>query len=158
MAHIGYPFLAARGIKFGRISRMTFGFSLAIVSALVGALVQWRVYETSPCGYDASTCDDVSPISIWWQLPNVILGAASEIFVNVTSYELAYSRAPEHMRATVIAIFLFMVALSSAFAQILLPSLIDPHLIWAWAAPASPSSCRPSSSGGGIAGSTTTPS
>lgn len=86
-------------------------------------------------GYDASTCDDVSPISIWWQLPNVILGAASEIFVNVTSYELAYSRAPEHMRATVIAIFLFMVALSSAFAQILLPSLIDPHLIWAWAAP-----------------------
>ncbi|CAG9990531.1 unnamed protein product [Clonostachys byssicola] len=138
MAHIGYPFLAARGIKFGRISRMTFGFSLAIISALVGALVQWRVYETSPCvnsGYEASTCDDVSPISIWWQLPNVILGAASEIFVNVTSYELAYSRAPEHMRATVIAIFLFMVALSSAFAQILLPSLIDPHLIWAWAAP-----------------------
>ena len=41
-------------------------------------------------GYQASTCDDVSPLSIWWQIPNVALGALSEIFVNVTAYELAY--------------------------------------------------------------------
>lgn len=59
----------------------------------------------------------------------------SEIFINVTAYELAYARAPEHMRSTVVALFLFMTALSSALGQILLPSIGDPTLIWAWAAP-----------------------
>lgn len=87
-------------------------------------------------GYNASTCDEVSPINIWWQIPNVALGAISEIFVNVTSYELAYSRAPEHMRATVVALFLFMTALSSALGEILIPAITDPTLVWAWAAPA----------------------
>lgn len=87
-------------------------------------------------GYNASSCDEVSPISIWWQLPNVILGAMSEVFVNVTAYELAYARAPEHMRATVMSLFLFMTALSSALAEILIPAIADPTLVWAWAAPA----------------------
>ncbi|WYZ40934.1 hypothetical protein EsH8_IV_001275 [Colletotrichum jinshuiense] len=135
MAQVVYPFLERRNIKFGRISRMTLGFVLAIISSVIGALVQWRVYETSPCGYNASDCDDVSPLSIWWQIPNVALGAMSEIFINVTAYELAYARAPEHMRSTVVALFLFMTALSSALGQILLPSIGDPTLIWAWAAP-----------------------
>lgn len=77
----------------------------------------------------------MSPISIWWQVPNVSLGAMSEVFVNVTSYELAYARAPEHMRSTVVALFLFMTALSSALGEILIPAITDPTLIWAWAAP-----------------------
>jgi len=54
----------------------------------------------------------------------------------VTAYELAYARAPEHMRATVISFFLFMTALSSALGEILVPAITDPTLIWAWAAPA----------------------
>ncbi|RWA11693.1 hypothetical protein EKO27_g3421 [Xylaria grammica] len=136
LAQVVYPFLQRRGIKFGRIDRMTFGFFLAIASGVIGAIVQYRVYETSPCGYQASNCDGVSPISIWWQIPNVSLGAISEIFVNVTAYELAYARAPENMRATVIAIFLFMTALSSALGEILIPAIADPTLVWAWAAPA----------------------
>ncbi|CAN8099870.1 unnamed protein product [Discula destructiva] len=136
MAHVVYPFLSRKKIRFGRINRMTFGFLLAAVSGVIGAVVQYRVYETSPCGYYASSCDEVSPISIWWQLPNVILGAMSEVFVNVTAYELAYARAPEHMRATVMAMFLFMTALSSALAEILIPAIADPTLVWAWAAPA----------------------
>lgn len=48
MAHVVYPFLSRKNVKFGRISRMTFGFLLAAVSGVIGALVQWRVYETSP--------------------------------------------------------------------------------------------------------------
>lgn len=86
-------------------------------------------------GYYASDCDGVSPISIWWQVPNVALGAMSEIFVNVTAYELAYARAPANMRSTVVALFLFMTALSSALGEILIPAIADPTLIWAWAAP-----------------------
>ncbi|KAK6212577.1 peptide transporter ptr2 [Pestalotiopsis sp. IQ-011] len=135
MAEIVYPFLKRKNIKFGRITRMTFGFILAIISSVIGAIVQWKVYETSPCGYSASDCDGVSPISIWWQVPNVALGAMSEIFVNVTAYELAYARAPANMRSTVVALFLFMTALSSALGEILIPAIADPTLVWAWAAP-----------------------
>ncbi|KAI0150353.1 POT family protein [Xylariaceae sp. FL1272] len=137
MAQVGYPVLRYFGITLGRIDRMICGFILATLSGLVGAIVQWRVYATSACGYQATFCEaGPSPISIWWQLPNVALGGMSEIFVFVTSYELAYARAPQHMKATVIALFLFMTALSGALGEIILPAIGDPTLIWAWAAPA----------------------
>ncbi|KAM0252601.1 hypothetical protein ACHAQJ_007638 [Trichoderma viride] len=131
-----YPLLARYGIKFGPIRRMTFGFMMAAISGAIGAIVQWRVYETSPCGYQASTCDNVSPINIWWQVPNVALGAISELFCNVTAYELAYARSPPHLKSVVLSLFLFTTALSSALGEILIPAIIDPHLIWVWAGPA----------------------
>ncbi|RFU78155.1 hypothetical protein TARUN_4087 [Trichoderma arundinaceum] len=131
-----YPLLAKYGIKFGPIRRMTFGFMLAAISGAIGAIVQWRVYETSPCGYDASTCDNVSPINIWWQIPNVALGAISELFCNVTAYEMAYARSPPHLKSVVMSLFLFTTALSSALGEVLIPAIVDPHLIWVWAGPA----------------------
>jgi POT family proton-dependent oligopeptide transporter len=48
LAQLVYPYLQRKGIKFGRIDRMTFGFVLAIISGVIGAIVQYRVYETSP--------------------------------------------------------------------------------------------------------------
>ena len=129
LSHVLYPFLQRRNIKFGRISRMTLGFLLAAVSGVIGAIVQYYVYKTSPCGYQASTCDGVSPLSIWLQLPNVILGAISELFCNVTAYEMAYARAPPNMKAVVMSLFLFNTALSNALGEILVPSIVDPNLI-----------------------------
>ncbi len=124
-----YPLLARYHIKFGPIRRMTFGFMLAAISGIIGAVVQYRIYETSPCGYNASTCDDVSPLSIWWQMPNVALGALSELFCNVTAYELAYARSPPNLKSVVMAMFLFTNALSSALGEILVPAIIDPNLV-----------------------------
>ncbi|KAJ5366855.1 hypothetical protein N7541_000796, partial [Penicillium brevicompactum] len=131
-----YPALRRYRIHFGPISRITFGFFLATLAGLAGALVQWRVYATSPCGSLASTCDTVAPISIWWQLPNTILSALSECFCNVTAYELAYARSPDGMKGVVVAFFLFMNALSSAIGEIMLPATTDPWLVWVWGAPA----------------------
>lgn len=48
MAQVIYPFLERRKIKFGRINRMTFGFALATISGVIGAIVQYYVYQTSP--------------------------------------------------------------------------------------------------------------
>ncbi|KAF4200150.1 hypothetical protein CNMCM8927_003857 [Aspergillus lentulus] len=135
LSHVVYPTLAKHRISFGPASRIAFGFVLATISSVIAAIVQWRVYETSPCGYQASTCDGVSPLSIWWQIPNTVLGALSECFCNVTAYEVAYSRAPPSMRGLVVAVFLFMNALSSALGEILIPATRDPWLIWIWAAP-----------------------
>lgn len=58
-------------------------------------------------GYFASSCDEVAPISIWLQIPNVALGAMSEIFVNVTSYELAYARKNNPFPCTVSCLLRF---------------------------------------------------
>ncbi|KAE8146593.1 MFS peptide transporter [Aspergillus avenaceus] len=133
LSHFLYPFLVRHNWKFGRVNRITFGFVLAMISSIIGAIVQWRVYKTSPCGFYASSCDaGVSPISIWWQLPNVILGALSELFCNVTAYELAYARSPPSMRGLVMAIFLLTTALSSALGEVLIPVTQDPYLIWIW--------------------------
>lgn len=129
MAYGVYPLLAKKNIRFGRIKRMAFGFIIAAISGICGGLAQLYVYRTSPCGYLASTCDDVSPISVWWELPMIVLGAISEIFVNVTSYELAYSRAPGNMKSVVFSICLFMTALYAAAGEVLTPVIKDPYLI-----------------------------
>ena len=48
------------------------------------------------------------------QVPLFSLPALGEIFVNVTSYELAYTRAPSRMKGLVYAFCLFTTAISSA--------------------------------------------
>lgn len=128
LSHFFYPALRKYNIHFGPISRITFGFTLAMISGIIGAIVQWRVYETNPCGYHATTCAEdgiVSPLSIWLQIPNVALGALSECFCNVTAYEIAYARSPKSMKSLVVAVFLFMTALSSALGEILTPVITD---------------------------------
>ena len=139
LSHVIYPLLHRYNIKFGRIARITFGFSLACISSVIGAIVQWRVYETNPCGYFATGCEDgngVSTLSIWWQVPNITLGAIGECFANVTGYELAYARSPPNMKALVMALFLLNQALAAAMGEILSPAIEDPHLIWVWGGPA----------------------
>jgi dipeptide/tripeptide permease len=135
VAYVVYPGLEKLGIKCGPIRRMTFGMFLCAVGGVAGGIVQLYVYRTSPCGYQASTCVDadgnalVSKISIWVQLVNVVITAISELFVNVTSYEMAYARAPPNMKAAVFSICLFMSALSSALGEIITPFTEDPTLV-----------------------------
>ncbi|KAF2239067.1 PTR2-domain-containing protein [Viridothelium virens] len=139
LSHIVYPTLHRYNIKFGRIARITFGFTLAWISGVIGAIVQWRVYKTNPCGYYPTGCDigdGVSTLNVWLQIPNIALGAISECFCNVTAYELAYARSPPNMKALVMALFLLMNALSAALGEILTPAIVDPHLIWVWGGPA----------------------
>jgi dipeptide/tripeptide permease len=138
LSHVIYPALRKSRIMPGRITRITFGFYLAICSSLTGTILQWRIYKTSPCGYQATTCkkgDVVSPISVWAQIPIFMLGAMSECFCHVTAYEIVYARSPKGMKALVMSIFLSMSALSSAFAQITVPILKDPYLVWVWGSP-----------------------
>lgn len=139
LSYVVYPLLHRWNIKFGRISRITFGFTLAWISGIYSAVLQYYIYKTNPCGYQATSCSNngtVSPLNIWLQIPNVALGALSECFCNVTAYELAYARSPKNMKALVMALFLFTNALSSALGEIVTPAIVDPHLIWVWAGPA----------------------
>jgi len=139
LTHVVYPLLASYKVNFSRGKRMTFGFTLAILSSLSGAFLQWRVYKTSPCGEFATACDigtGVSPISVWWQVPVIAFGAISECFCQVTAYELAYARAPVNGKALVTALLLFSNALASVLGLVITPVVKDPYLVWVWLGPA----------------------
>lgn len=135
--NVVYPLLRRWGIDFKPVYRIFLGFMLAALSAGIGAIIQWRVYETSPCGYHATDCTigtGVSPISVWVETVLYVLQASSECFANTAAYEIAYTRAPDHMKGLVMALFLFMQSISAAISQACVSALIDPYLIWPFVA------------------------
>ncbi|EJT97854.1 PTR2-domain-containing protein [Dacryopinax primogenitus] len=133
-----YPLLRKFNINLAPMTRMSIGFILASINMIIAAILQWKVYQGSPCGYYAtSNCqigDGVANISLWAQVPLYSLPAIGELFVNVTSYEIAYTRAPARMKGLVYAMVLFTSALSSALTEIVNPALVDPYLIWPYVA------------------------
>jgi dipeptide/tripeptide permease len=143
MNHIIYPFLLRRGIRWGAISRMTFGFALCTVGSVGFIVLQYYVYQTSPCGYNATTCaellpegaDALSAVSYAYYSIPIILTAISEIFINVTSYGIAYTRSPKNMKGLVSSLNLFTTAIAAAIGLATAPAIRDPLLIWAFAGP-----------------------
>ncbi len=143
MNHIVYPFLRRKGIKWGSISRITFGFGLGTLAGLGYGLLQYYVYQTSPCGYDASTCTEIvapgepalSPISYGYYAIPVIVGAISEVFVNVSLYGIAYAMAPKNMKGLVASLNLFNSAIAAVIGLAAAPAIKDPNLVWVFFGP-----------------------
>lgn len=143
MNHLIYPLLRKWGIKWGAISRMTFGFALCTIGSIGFPILQYYVYQTSPCGWNATTCAEIVPegenslstVSYSLYSIPIILTAISEIFINVTAYGIAYSRSPKNMKGLVASINLFMTAISAAIGLATAPAIQDPYLIWAFAGP-----------------------
>ncbi|KAH6672599.1 putative peptide transporter PTR2 [Halenospora varia] len=144
MNHGIYPLLRKLGIRFGPIKRMTFGFFIAAIGASSYAVIQHYIYQTSPCGYKASTCvegtpgfdgEGVSHLSLWLYAIPTAVTATSEVFINVTALGMAYSRAPPNMKGLVMALNLFMTSISTAISLATANAIQDPYLVWAFAAP-----------------------
>lgn len=143
MNHVIYPLLRRKGIHWGPISRMTFGFALCTIGSVGFPLLQHFVYKTSPCGKYATTCQENSPegvdglsdVSYWFYALPIVVTAASEVFVNVTGYTIAYSRSPKNMKGLVSSINLFMTAISAAIGLATANAIQDPYLVWAFAGP-----------------------
>lgn len=129
--HLLYPGLRKIGILFTPIKRMTTGFVISALSMVASAVMQHYIYKMSPCGEYANGEDcGPAPINVWAQcLPYILIGI-SEIFTNVTSYEYAYSKAPENMKSLVMSVNLFMSCISAAIGQAFTPLSADPLLVW----------------------------
>ncbi|GME76086.1 unnamed protein product [Ambrosiozyma monospora] len=126
-----YPAIAKAGIIIKPVHKICFGFFLGGLSSMVAAILQWRVYKTSPCGYYATDCEaGVSTVSAWYEVIVYALAAAGECFCYTQAYELAYTRAPDNAKGLVMALFLLMSAFSAAISEAISAVLIDPHLIW----------------------------
>lgn len=128
-----YPGLRKMGFNFTPIKRMTVGFFFAAISMVAACVTQYYIYKESPCGSyaGAEDCIDTpAPINVWVQvLPYIFIGLG-EIFTNVTSLEYAFSKAPSNMKSLVMAVNLFMSAVSSAIGQGLTALSTDPLLVW----------------------------
>ncbi|SCV02602.1 LAMI_0H01024g1_1 [Lachancea mirantina] len=130
---IVYPIFRRFKINFKPVYRITAGFFIASMASLAGAIIQYRIYQTSSCGWYATNCANdgtaFSPISMWEVVSEYTLTGFSECLAMTTGYELAFERSPTHMKSFVMALFLFTSALSAALGEIVTPSLQDPHLI-----------------------------
>ncbi|CAG9940142.1 unnamed protein product [Clonostachys rosea f. rosea IK726] len=137
--HLLYPGLRKIGLSATPIKRMTAGFIVAALSMVAAAVMQYYIYEMNPdCGWyvtdgkspkTGETCPP-APINVWAQsLPYILVGIA-EILTNVTSYEYAFSKAPENMKSLVMSVNLFMSAVSAAIGQAFVPLSGDPLLVW----------------------------
>ncbi|KAF7360967.1 putative peptide transporter ptr2 [Mycena sanguinolenta] len=151
-----YPALQRWRIRFTSLKRITTGFLVGktllffLLSVLTdiyagatamiwAAILQHRIYQTSPCGHAAATCTDsagnhrVSPLNVWIQAPVYILIALSEIFAAITGYEYAFSKAPENMRSLMMALYMGTGAMSAILAEGFLWLAADPLLVWNYA-------------------------
>ncbi|WOO83358.1 Peptide transporter PTR2 [Vanrija pseudolonga] len=125
-----YPALEARRIAHGPVRRVVVGFILAAAGMLWCALIQWAVYHTSPCGYSATSCEEVSPLSAWLVVPAPLLAGLSESIAVVSALELAYTMSPAGLKSIVTSLFLFTQAISAGIVLIFVPVMRDPALVW----------------------------
>ncbi|BGP29520.1 hypothetical protein JCM10296v2_001259 [Rhodotorula toruloides] len=127
-----YPALRRAGINFSPVKKMFAGFIFASLSMVCATAVQAHIYATSACGTHAATCDAMPfiPTNVWIQTPSYVLLALSEIFASITSLEYAYTKAPKSMRSMVMAVGLFMTAISAALGEAFLALSADPLLTW----------------------------
>ncbi|GMM43457.1 Ptr2 protein [Pichia kluyveri] len=125
-----YPLLRKWKINFKPVYKIFVGFMLGATASAVSAILQWRIYKTSPCGYYATDCPEPSPLTAWLAIINYGLCALGECFCYTTAYEIAYTRAPDNAKGLVTALFLFNSAISSAISEGVSGALVDPNLIW----------------------------
>ncbi|KAL6817676.1 hypothetical protein V8C40DRAFT_253540 [Trichoderma camerunense] len=137
-----YPLLRKGKIHYGPVARITTGFFLSTLAGVGYAVLCYKAYQTSPCGYYGSSdprCVDnglVSPISLWWEAIPYALGGFSELFINVPAYGIAYSRAPANMRGLVSAINLFNTGFAYIINLATTAAIVDPFLVWDFGGPA----------------------
>ncbi|KAJ7238288.1 PTR2-domain-containing protein [Mycena haematopus] len=120
---VAIPRPPAAQIRFSPLKRITTGFLVGAAAMVWAAVLQYRIYQTSPCGHAAATCTDtagnlrVSPLNVWIQAPAYILIALSEIFASITGFEYAFSKAPANMRSLVMALFMGTGAVSAVLSE-----------------------------------------
>ncbi|XBW38441.1 hypothetical protein QEN19_004029 [Hanseniaspora menglaensis] len=124
-----YPFLTKIRMNPNITIRVFIGFMLAAGAMAGGAILQRMVYNQSPCGDYASTCDTQASISLWQTCVIYGLTGIGETFAMVGGYQIAFVTSPSNMKSFVMAIFLFQTALASIISIIISPALKDPNLV-----------------------------
>lgn len=132
-----YPFLRRRGIDFTPIKRIYTGFLVAGLAMVYASVLQSYINKKSPCFPDGepSACElnkvpNPAPINVWVVAGPYLLVGMAEIFASITSLEYAFTKAPERMKAVVMAFSQLQVAVSAALNFALTAVNVEPKFVW----------------------------
>ncbi|KAI5789348.1 putative MFS peptide transporter [Pyronema domesticum] len=130
-----YPQLRRWKINYSPLRRIFCGFLLATLALMWCAIIQWRIYVLSPCGYHANQCptSQHAPISALWQAGPFALIALAEILAVTTGMEYCFKKAPPNMRSLAYSLCLLMTAMASVIGEAFIPLSDDPLLIYNYA-------------------------
>lgn len=104
-----YPFLRRRNIMPSVIARFAIGNSIAVFALICAYIVEIEVM----------TQEKPFTVSIWVQFPQFALIAVAEIFVISTSYEVAFTMAPQRLKAVASACNLLWFSLAGFISGLL---------------------------------------
>ena len=128
-----YPSLRARGWALNPITRITIGFGISAFSMFCSTAVQAAIDAAGTyvvCQGQPTYVPGPNPVNIFWQVPQYVFLAISEIFASVTSLEYAYSKSPPSMKSMVMAVSLFMTAIGAVIQIALSPVVVYGALVW----------------------------
>ena len=128
-----FPYLRKHKINVTPIRRITAAFFCGASGMVWATVLQYYIYQKSPCGHRANKCSSPAPISIGTQAGIYVLVAMGEVLGNTTILEYAFTKAPRNMRSMVQALALFSNAVAGALGQALVPLSDDPLLVWNYA-------------------------
>jgi POT family proton-dependent oligopeptide transporter len=123
------------GWKLGPLQRISVGFVIAgLVFIYVGTLQYFVDQRGSYYTVGGHIIYTLKPgfsemVSVWWQLPPFLIIGITEIFSVVSSLEFAYAKAPENMKAVVMALILVTQAGGSALGLVMSPLFIPQNFM-----------------------------
>jgi POT family proton-dependent oligopeptide transporter len=115
--------LEKRGRGISRLSRMTVGMFITVLSFACAALVQHAIEAG---GHP----------SIMWQFWQFLFLAAGETLVSVTALEFAYSEAPKSMKSTIMSLWFLTISLGNIFTGLVAKAspFTGPGFFWFFSA------------------------
>ena len=106
-----YPALKRREIDISPLRRMGWGMILASFAFFISGIVEYTI--------DYRIQNELSHITVFWQIPQIYLMTVAEIFISVTGLEFAYSVSPDRLKSFVMAAYLMTIAKGDFWGGIL---------------------------------------
>ena len=97
-----YPALEKREIDISPLRRMGWGMILVSFAFFISGIVEYVI--------DYREQNELSHITVAWQIPQICLMTVAEIFISVTGLEFAYSVSPDRLKSFVMAAYLMTIA------------------------------------------------
>jgi len=110
--HYLYPAIQRCGIDFTPLRRMGVGMLIACGAFLLSALVQTRIDGHAE-----------HSVSVFLQLPQVLLITTAEILISVTGLEFSYTQATPALKSCITAIFLITTAIGDLLTGVIYNAL-----------------------------------
>ncbi|GMJ11856.1 NRT1/ PTR family 7.3, nitrate transporter 1.5 [Hibiscus trionum] len=99
------------------LQRMGIGLVIAILAMIAAGVVE--VFRLKHANKDCPNCNNSSPLSIFWQIPQYVLIGASEVFMYVGQLEFFNAQAPDGLKSFGSALCMTSISLGNYVSSLL---------------------------------------